>query len=57
MTFSPDASFPVINIEKGRIEGNFTAEFEPSDKLPKMVSFKCGDEGQSVSSGGSGSSP
>ena len=40
MTFSPDASFPVINIEKGRIEGNFTAEFEPSDKLPKMVSFK-----------------
>ena len=42
MTFSPDASFPVINIEKGRIEGNFTAEFEPSDKLPKMVSFKCG---------------
>ena len=35
MTFSPDASFPVINIEKGRIEGNFTAEFEPSDKSPE----------------------
>lgn len=42
MTFSPDASFPVINIEKGRIGGNFTAEFEPSDRLPKMVSFHSG---------------
>ena len=35
MTFSPDASFPVINIEKGRIGGNFTAEFEPSDQSPE----------------------
>ena len=42
MTFSPDASFPVINIEKGRIGGDFTAEFEPSDRLPKMVSFHSG---------------
>ena len=32
----------MINIEKGRIGGNFTAEFEPSDRLPKMVSFHSG---------------
>ena len=42
MTFSPDAAFPVINIEKGSLHGEFSAEFVKSEALPKMVSFKSG---------------
>ena len=42
MTFSPDASFPVINIEKGSLHGRFSAEFEASRELPRMISFKSG---------------
>lgn len=42
MTFSPDAEFPVINIEKGSLHGVFAAEFEKSAALPKMISFKSG---------------
>ena len=42
MTFSPDASFPVINIEKGRIPGGFSGSFEASEALPKIVSIDAG---------------
>lgn len=42
MTFSPDASFPVINIEKGRIPGGFSDSFEASEALPKIVSIDAG---------------
>lgn len=42
MTFSPDASYPVINTEKGRIPGHFTAEWEASGALPKLVSIQAG---------------
>jgi len=42
MTFSPDADFPVINIEKGRAHGEFTAKWEPSEALPRLVSFHAG---------------
>jgi len=42
MTFSPDASFPVVNIEKGRLPGHFTAEFAPSSELPRVLSVKGG---------------
>jgi succinyl-diaminopimelate desuccinylase len=42
MTFSPDASYPVVNTEKGRMDGHFTAAFTPSDKLPKLVSLEAG---------------
>ena len=42
MTFSPDAAFPVINIEKGRIPGGFTASFAASEALPKIVSIDAG---------------
>lgn len=42
MTFSPDGSFPVVNIEKGRLEGHFTRDFEPSELLPKLVSIEGG---------------
>lgn len=42
MTFSPDGAFPVVNTEKGSLSGHFTAEWTPSDKLPKLVSFDTG---------------
>ncbi len=42
MTFSPDADFPVINIEKGRAHGEFTAKWEASEALPRLVSFHAG---------------
>lgn len=42
MTFSPDGAFPVINIEKGRLPGHFTASFAPSDQLPRVLSVKGG---------------
>lgn len=42
MTFSPDAEFPVTNIEKGRLPGRFTAVFEASEELPKLVRLEAG---------------
>lgn len=42
MTFSPDGSFPVVNIEKGRLPGHFTAEFTPSEELPRVISVNGG---------------
>lgn len=43
-TFTPDAEFPLINIEKGRLAGSFGAEFTDGLKLPGVVSFKSGDK-------------
>ncbi len=42
MTFSPDADFPVINIEKGRAHGEFSAQWEAGNALPRLVSFHSG---------------
>ncbi|MEY8353824.1 Sapep family Mn(2+)-dependent dipeptidase [Lachnospiraceae bacterium 54-53] len=42
MTFSPDGAFPVVNTEKGGLNGNFTAEWTPSSKLPRLVSLDAG---------------
>ena len=42
MTFSPDAEYPLVNTEKGRFPGHFTAGFEASDALPRLVSIKAG---------------
>ncbi len=42
MTFSPDAAYPLVNTEKGRFPGHFTAKFEASDALPKLVSIQAG---------------
>ena len=42
MTFSPDGAFPVVNTEKGGLNGHFTASFTPSEALPKLVSFDAG---------------
>ena len=42
MTFSPDAEFPVINIEKGRLEGHFHASFKASEAVPRLVKVEAG---------------
>lgn len=42
MTFSPDGQYPVVNVEKGRLEGHFTAEFEASDALPRLTGLEAG---------------
>lgn len=42
-SFSPDADFPVINIEKGRLEGAFSAEFSDGLRLPGVISLKSGE--------------
>lgn len=42
MTFSPDAEFPVINIEKGRLEGHFNASFPASEAVPRLVKVEAG---------------
>ena len=43
MTFSPDADFPLINIEKGRVHGELTATWETADALPRIASLHCGE--------------
>ncbi len=42
MTFTPDADFPVINVEKGHFSGIFTADVEADETLPALRSFKGG---------------
>ena len=42
MTFSPDADFPLINVEKGSFKPKFRAEFEEDKKLPRIVSVNSG---------------
>ncbi len=43
MTFSPDADFPLINIEKGRVHGVLTATWTDEHTLPRIISLHCGD--------------
>lgn len=43
MTFSPDAEFPLINIEKGRFHGEISGEFKATcDDHPKLISMEAG---------------
>lgn len=42
MTFSPDAEFPLINIEKGSLRSGFKANFQETSDLPRLVSVKGG---------------
>lgn len=37
MTFSPDAEFPLINIEKGRLATEFTSEYTEDKALPRVI--------------------
>lgn len=41
-TFTPDADFPLINIEKGGLNGTITAEFPESEALPRVKSLEAG---------------
>jgi succinyl-diaminopimelate desuccinylase len=40
--FSPDANFPVINVEKGRYVQEFSSSWQSGGKLPRIVSVKGG---------------
>lgn len=42
MTFTPDGEYPVVNIEKGRLDGHFIGSLPLEDKLPRLVSIKAG---------------
>lgn len=42
MTFSPDAEYPVINIEKGRLSSTFESKFSEEVSLPRILSMKSG---------------
>ncbi len=42
MTFSPDAMFPVINLEKGRLTTEITAEYAAQTEGAYIVSVNCG---------------
>lgn len=44
MTFTPDADFPLINVEKGRLATKFTAKSEGETALPGIVEFHGGDK-------------
>lgn len=44
MTISPDAAFPVINIEKGILIGKFNGSYEPEKKLPYILSVDAGNK-------------
>ena len=41
-TFSPDASFPVYNTEKGGFVGHFTQEWEKTEALPRLTELHGG---------------
>ena len=41
-TFSPDADFPVINIEKGQYSPIITKQWEPETVTPRVTSFRGG---------------
>jgi succinyl-diaminopimelate desuccinylase len=41
-TFTPDADYPVINIEKGGLNGTITAEYPAPQGLPRIASIQAG---------------
>ena len=43
-TFTPDADFPLINIEKGSFKGEFSADFPVENAKAYVVSFTSGDK-------------
>ena len=48
MTFSPDANFPVINIEKGMYGPKFSAEYADNGALPRVKSLNSGLRGNMI---------
>ena len=43
-SFTPDADFPLINIEKGRFAKSFEAAYADNEQLPKVVMLKSGSK-------------
>ncbi len=41
-TFSPDAEFPVINIEKGQFRGCLKKNFNKNESVPRVISLEAG---------------
>ena len=41
-TFSPDADYPLINIEKGGLMGTIFSDFQESDTLPRIKNIDAG---------------
>ncbi|MGI5893967.1 MAG: Sapep family Mn(2+)-dependent dipeptidase [Candidatus Merdivicinus sp.] len=41
-SFSPDADFPLINLEKGGLRGAFSAEWKEDPALPRLISADSG---------------
>lgn len=41
-TFSPDADFPLINIEKGSYKPTFSMRFQPTEAVPRVVRLEGG---------------
>jgi len=48
MSFSPDADFPLINIEKGGLHSGFSSKTRVADKLPRVISIKGGTKSNVV---------
>jgi succinyl-diaminopimelate desuccinylase len=46
--FTPDADYPVVNLEKGRFCPTFTASWAPSNTLPRVVWIKGGETPNAV---------
>ena len=46
--FTPDASYPIVNLEKGRLCPEFSAAWEKSDALPRVASLVGGDTANRV---------
>lgn len=44
MSFTPDADFPVINIEKGHFSKKFEASYADSGAVPKILRIEGGDK-------------
>ncbi|MBQ1390635.1 MAG: Sapep family Mn(2+)-dependent dipeptidase [Firmicutes bacterium] len=42
MSISPDAEYPLINIEKGVLHSGFTADLQPAETLPRLLAFDSG---------------
>ncbi len=48
MTFSPDADWPLVNIEKGLLNASFSAIWENGEALPRILSIKGGEKANVV---------
>lgn len=46
--FTPDATYPVVNLEKGRFCPTFTASWPACKTLPRVLSFQGGDTANAV---------